>query len=438
MDFAVVDVETTGFSPRNSDRVIEVAIVRVDTRGKVLDKFATLVNPHRDVGPCHIHGLTARDVVEAPPFEDIAGHLVPLLRGAVFTAHNVYFDKRFIEAEFSRMNSPLPPIPLLCTLRLSRLTHRVFRHRRLADLCEAFDVPFEHEHSAMSDASAAAKLLKCMFDEIGIPRNSEVLKDIIATSDTMQGDSAWPTIPPRSVPFPRNRKCTSQSDHSLIGALIAKLPPSTDASIEASQYLNLLDRVLEDRIVTEGEVQALTELATDLRISQPQIRRLHEEYVDSLIALALRDNTVSIAEGRDLEDVAALLGIGGSKLERMIEEGKQRRANPEQRQARSTIVKEIAGKTICFTGESNCMFDGKPISRTLLERAAEIRGLIPRNSVTKKLDFLVASDTHSMSGKATKAKRYGTRILAEAVFWQMVDIDPSDERAIRGLDQNKV
>ena len=42
---------------------------------------------------------------------------------------------------------------------------------------------------------------------------------------------------------------------------------------------------------------------------------------------------------------------------------------------------------------------------------------------TKKLDYLVAADPDSMSGKAKKARDYGIRILAEPVFWQMMGID---------------
>ena len=47
--FAVIDVETTGFSPAAGDRVVEVAIARVDAQGRIHDEYATLVNPGRDV-----------------------------------------------------------------------------------------------------------------------------------------------------------------------------------------------------------------------------------------------------------------------------------------------------------------------------------------------------------------------------------------------------
>jgi len=43
-------------------------------------------------------------------------------------------------------------------------------------------------------------------------------------------------------------------------------------------------------------------------------------------------------------------------------------------------------------------------------------------NVTKKLDLLVVSDPNTQSGEARKARNYGTRILAEAVFWRMVGV----------------
>src|SRR3990170_8268659 len=71
VEFAVVDVETTGLYPGGHDRILEISIVRTRWTGEVLDEYVTLVNPQRDVGPTSIHGITARDVVSAPPFEEV-------------------------------------------------------------------------------------------------------------------------------------------------------------------------------------------------------------------------------------------------------------------------------------------------------------------------------------------------------------------------------
>ena len=55
-----VDVETTGFSRHNL--VVEIAVVEVDPDdGRVVDEFETLINPLRDIGPVHVHGVTAEE-----------------------------------------------------------------------------------------------------------------------------------------------------------------------------------------------------------------------------------------------------------------------------------------------------------------------------------------------------------------------------------------
>lgn len=81
LDIAVVDVETTGFAAERTDRVVEIAIVRLSQSGEVLDEFETLVNPQRDVGPTQIHGISARDVRQAPVFAEVAGDVAARLEG---------------------------------------------------------------------------------------------------------------------------------------------------------------------------------------------------------------------------------------------------------------------------------------------------------------------------------------------------------------------
>ncbi len=70
--YTVIDVETTGLSPERYDRVVEIGIVCVSHEGEIQDQWATMVNPGRDVGPTHIHGITSTAVLDAPTFEEIA------------------------------------------------------------------------------------------------------------------------------------------------------------------------------------------------------------------------------------------------------------------------------------------------------------------------------------------------------------------------------
>ncbi|QMW64912.1 3'-5' exonuclease [Mumia sp. ZJ1417] len=106
--YAVIDTETTGLSPKYHHRIAEIGVVLVDGSGRIEHEWSTLVNPDRDLGPQRIHGIRAADARRAPRFEDLAAHLVELLRGRTLVAHNLPFDLTFLEAEYARLGTGLP------------------------------------------------------------------------------------------------------------------------------------------------------------------------------------------------------------------------------------------------------------------------------------------------------------------------------------------
>ena len=84
---------------------------------------------------------------------------------------------------------------------------------------------------------------------------------------------------------------------------------------------------------------------------------------------------------------------------------------------------DLSGKRVCFTGTLICSRSGVLISRETAVALAEAMGLEVRDRVTKDLDVLVVADPYTQSGKAETARRYGTRIVAERVFWRMLGVD---------------
>jgi DNA polymerase-3 subunit epsilon len=111
--YAIVDVETTGFSPRD-DRVVEVACVVVDGLFREVASFASLVDPGRPIPhyATRVHGICDRDVAGAPPLDALVPQLRDLTAGATVVAHNASFDRRFLDFLEDR--------EWLCTLRLAR------------------------------------------------------------------------------------------------------------------------------------------------------------------------------------------------------------------------------------------------------------------------------------------------------------------------------
>ena len=79
--WAVIDVETSGFHPRQA-RVISIAALALDAEGRVEHSVASLLNPGVDPGPTHVHGLTTEMLEDQPTFAEIADDLVEVLRVA--------------------------------------------------------------------------------------------------------------------------------------------------------------------------------------------------------------------------------------------------------------------------------------------------------------------------------------------------------------------
>lgn len=112
MRYAVIDLETTGFSAVH-DAVVEMACVIVHGR-VIVDTWSTLVNPGRTI-PAYatrVHGITDEDVANAPSFELAQRRLYHMCRGSTVVAHNASFDLGFLPA--------LHRLPSLCTVRLAR------------------------------------------------------------------------------------------------------------------------------------------------------------------------------------------------------------------------------------------------------------------------------------------------------------------------------
>ena len=80
----------------------------------------------------------------------------------------------------------------------------------------------------------------------------------------------------------------------------------------------------------------------------------------------------------------------------------------------------LEGKAVCFTGALIGRIWGVPITREQAHKIAREAGLLIRDSVTQDLDLLVVADPLTKSSKAEKARRYGTRIMAEPAFWAAI------------------
>lgn len=166
LDYAVVDVETTGGDPEQGHRIIEVAIVEIRD-GVIARDFRTLVNPGRTIpsGVVRLTGITDADVSVAPFFEDVAEQVAERLRGRVFVAQNAAFDRKFVAAQLLESTGDVPPAEILCTVRMARRLVPELRKRNLDALSRHFGIRIHGRHRAYGDALATARIFLRLLDE---------------------------------------------------------------------------------------------------------------------------------------------------------------------------------------------------------------------------------------------------------------------------------
>lgn len=157
--YAVVDLETTGSSLTNDNRIIQFSCVLLE-KEKIIDNFNLFINPGKKLDE-HIKKLTRisdEDLQDAPYFEDVAGTIYSILQGTIFVAHNVEFDYRFLNYELERAGYPTLEIKAFDTVQLAQILFPTLESYRLSDLAKKLAIKHLRPHQADSDTYVTAKL----------------------------------------------------------------------------------------------------------------------------------------------------------------------------------------------------------------------------------------------------------------------------------------
>jgi DNA polymerase-3 subunit epsilon len=284
--------------------------------------------------------------------------------------------------------------------------------RTLTACCDIAGLRLDQHHSALHDARAAAQLLACFrAQHRQVPDSwAHALADAALT--------AWIPSPEYAQFSPTSREEQVQrraSQRPPLADLVDRLPRGRGGDLDS--YLAILDRVLEDRIVSEDELTQLAGLATDLGLTQDIARQAHRDYLTSLAAAAWHDLQVTDAERADLLDVARLLDVPADEALAILEGS--RHAPPAAEQTAALR----AGDKVVFTGDMT-------LSRTEIEARTTAAGLRVTASVSAKTALVVAADPYTQSGKANRARELGVRMVTEQVFLHMLDRTQSTRPAI--------
>ncbi len=178
--FVVTDTETTGLKAE-TQRIIEIGAVKLKD-GREVDRFQQLVNPQRSIPGriTKITGITTGMVFDAPPIEEVLPDYLEFLGDGILTAHNLSFDKRFLNAELGRTGREELSNETLCTVRLARRLLPGLSSKKLGRLAQFYDIDVNGRHRALGDAKATSIILRRLLSQLAFEHEIETVEGLLA------------------------------------------------------------------------------------------------------------------------------------------------------------------------------------------------------------------------------------------------------------------
>ncbi|MDF2613676.1 MAG: 3-5 exonuclease [Clostridia bacterium] len=192
--YVVVDIETTGAHPLNSD-IIEIGAVYIEN-GKITGKFNKLICPTQEISPyiTSITGITNHMVKYEPPIEVIMPQFIDFCRDVPLIGHNIIlFDYRMLKVKAASLGMAFDKKGI-DTLVISRKVLQELPSRKLGALCEYYEIQLENAHRAYDDAFATYELYLKLKDDFYV-KDAKLFEPVPMTWDI-----------PKHVPLTKRQK----------------------------------------------------------------------------------------------------------------------------------------------------------------------------------------------------------------------------------------
>jgi len=158
--YIVIDIETTGFSPRYDD-IIELGALKV-SNGDIIEAFSTLVKPSRKISGfiTSLTGITAEMTSDMPCIKTALPDFLNFIGDSILLGHNVSFDINFIYDNCIACGLPIISNDFIDTLRISRRVFSNLESYSLMGLVSEFKFNALVEHRATADCTLINELYK--------------------------------------------------------------------------------------------------------------------------------------------------------------------------------------------------------------------------------------------------------------------------------------
>jgi len=214
----VLDTETTGLSPAEGHRLVELGCIELMNHVATGNIFHRYINPERDMPEAaeRVHGLSAEFLRDKPKFAEVAVEFLDFIADAPLVIHNAAFDMAFLNHELKLAGHvPLPPDRAIDTLDMAR---RRFpgAQNSLDALCRRFEIDNSGrvKHGALLDA----ELLAEVYLELMGGRQPGLVLDTVAAA--AQAVTARTEARPRPHPLPPRLTLEEQTAHEAFVATL--------------------------------------------------------------------------------------------------------------------------------------------------------------------------------------------------------------------------
>jgi len=148
--------------------VTEVGVVII-ADGQIINTFQSLMNAGVRI-PRFIEQLTGISnamIRKAPPANEVMAELAKFIGDLPLVAHNASFDRKFLDAELSRIGCQRRQ-EMACSVLVSRRVYPEAPSHKLGELVRYVGLPSDGTyHRALADATMAAHLWLRMQEDIG-------------------------------------------------------------------------------------------------------------------------------------------------------------------------------------------------------------------------------------------------------------------------------
>lgn len=197
--FVIVDLETTGASPKKGAAITEIGAIKVKS-GQYLDQFESFVNPLTPLPEyiTNMTGITDLMLATAPVIDDILPAFLEFAGSdeeTIIVAHNAPFDLSFLKSAAKEIDLVWPNYKTLDTVTIARkvLTKEDVPNCKLGTLAAFFGTKTEPNHRALDDAKATTEILHGLIERLGSFNVNTVdsLMEFAKTAAHLQRQNYW-------------------------------------------------------------------------------------------------------------------------------------------------------------------------------------------------------------------------------------------------------